>query len=327
MYEEEFILDASVYLRNFKKIGSKYQCSCNLCGDSKKDPKKARGSIYMYQGDWFFNCYNCGKSLIFYKWLQTINEELYKKYLSANFSKRNRKRKYRHKPKQDEPFTVTDDILRPLTFITEAPEAYQYLKDRMLPENMILKFYYTANFKRYVNFYITPDKYSNTEYPDPRVVLPFYDAKKRFLGIQGRSLRKDAKLKYLSIKTAPERIQFKWGMDRIDFSKSVFVLEGPIDAMFIDNAVGFASANLYTVRGLTNPILVYDNEPYNTQIVDQIEKSIDKGFDVVIWDKKNPYKDVNEMLLNGMQINVESLKKMSISNLQAKLKFNEWKKQ
>ena len=47
-------------LRNFKwKKDGLAVCSCPICGDSKRDKKKARGNFYLKRGKFFYKCHNC----------------------------------------------------------------------------------------------------------------------------------------------------------------------------------------------------------------------------------------------------------------------------
>ena len=72
-------------------------------------------------------------------------------------------------------------------------------------------------------------------------------------------------------------------------------------------------------------VWIYDNEPRNREIVSRIERTIDNGARVVIWPKDIQEKDINDMFLSGL--NVQSVVESNIfSGLEAKLKFNTWKK-
>ena len=72
-------------------------------------------------------------------------------------------------------------------------------------------------------------------------------------------------------------------------------------------------------------IYVYDNEPRNREIVNRISKTIDRGDKVIIWPNEIVEKDINDMVLAGHDI-MSILKSNIYSNLEAKVKFNNWKK-
>ena len=75
----------------------------------------------------------------------------------------------------------------------------------------------------------------------------------------------------------------------------------------------------------SDTILVYDNEPRNREIVNRIDKCIDRGETVVIWPNGIVEKDINDMVLAGHDV-MSMLKLNTYSGLQAKIKFNNWKK-
>ena len=77
--------------------------------------------------------------------------------------------------------------------------------------------------------------------------------------------------------------------------------------------------------GWSDCIYVYDNEPRNREIVNRIDKTISGGYKVVIWPTSVEEKDINDMVLGGQNI-MSVLESNTYSGLQAKVKFNNWKK-
>jgi hypothetical protein len=76
---------------------------------------------------------------------------------------------------------------------------------------------------------------------------------------------------------------------------------------------------------LSDPVWIYDNEPRNTEILSRISRVIEMGQKVVIWPSTIKEKDINDMVLSGL--NVQSvIESNTYSGLQAKLKFTTWKK-
>jgi alkyl sulfatase BDS1-like metallo-beta-lactamase superfamily hydrolase len=72
-------------------------------------------------------------------------------------------------------------------------------------------------------------------------------------------------------------------------------------------------------------IYVFDNEPRNREIVNRISKTIDRGEKVIIWPTSIQQKDINDMVLAGLNV-MDVLKSNTYSGLEAKIKFNNWKK-
>jgi hypothetical protein len=77
--------------------------------------------------------------------------------------------------------------------------------------------------------------------------------------------------------------------------------------------------------GWCDYIYVFDNEPRNREIVNRISKTIDRGDKVVIWPATIQHKDINDCVLAGLNV-MDVLKSNIYSGLEAKIKFNNWKK-
>jgi len=67
-------------------------------------------------------------------------------------------------------------------------------------------------------------------------------------------------------------------------------------------------------------VFVYDNEKRNKEIIKKMEKNINQGQKIVIWPNNVPYKDINDMVLNGVDV-MKILKDNTFSNLEAKMKL------
>jgi hypothetical protein len=117
-----------------------------------------------------------------------------------------------------------------------------------------------------------------------------------------------------------------YGLDEIQKTETVYVTEGPFDSTFIRNAIALCGADGDVSKwGIDNPVWIYDNEPRNAEIHSRISRVIDRGEKVVIWPSSIEEKDINEMVLSGL--NVQSVIESNIySGLEAKLKFTTWKK-
>jgi len=117
-----------------------------------------------------------------------------------------------------------------------------------------------------------------------------------------------------------------YGMDRIDTAKSVYVVEGPFDSTFVENSIALCGSDGdFEFIKEHDCIYTYDNEPRNKEIVSRIERCIRNNKRVVIWPRGIEQKDINDMVLAGHDI-MSILKSNIYSNLEAKVKFNNWKK-
>jgi hypothetical protein len=163
---------------------------------------------------------------------------------------------------------------------------------------------------------------------DPRLIIPFKDNEGKIIAFQGRALG-NSKIRYITVKLNDESNKL-FGLERLNKNTKIFVTEGPIDSLFLENAVATADSNLSSAGflGKDKLVLVYDNEPRNPQIVKQIEKSINDGFNVCLFPQSFKGKDINEAVLNGLS--KPEIKRIIDTNtfngLRAKVEFNNWKK-
>ena len=126
-----------------------------------------------------------------------------------------------------------------------------------------------------------------------------------------------------------------YGTHRLDPSTRVYVTEGQFDSLFLPNAVASGDANLIGLAdylkkefGCQDVVLVYDNTPRNKEIVEQMEKAIEEGHQVVILPYDPHSKDINEMVKFGYnELYVKCLvEKYTFSGLTARLQLNQWRK-
>ena len=117
-----------------------------------------------------------------------------------------------------------------------------------------------------------------------------------------------------------------YGLEKINTQKPIYILEGPFDSLFLENSVAMCGSDVdIRTFGWSSYIWVYDNEPRNREIVNRLERSINRGDQVVIWPSNIKEKDVNEMILAKHNI-CDIIKTNTFSELKAKLQLNLWKK-
>jgi len=202
---------------------------------------------------------------------------------------------------------------------SENPAAREYLEKRKLnPE----KFYYADKFKAWVN---TQKVTFNTIGRDEsRIIIPMYDSESNLIGFQGRALGPNP-VKYITVMLSDDAPKI-YGMDKVDSAKPIYIVEGPFDSTFIQNSVAMCGSDLDIKSfGWCDYIYVFDNEPRNREIVNRISKTIDRGDKVVIWPITIQHKDINDCVLAGLNV-MDVLKSNTYSGLEAKIKFNNWKK-
>jgi transcription elongation factor Elf1 len=311
---------------------------CNVCGDSQTSKFKTRGYLYEYSGRINVKCHNCGYSSSLSKYLQQYNPNLYTEYRIECIKESGDQLPQKFIPDitkfssrridHFEPFKE----LRKISQLSPNHRAKKYVVNRMIPSHTHYRIYYTDTYMHWVN-QIIPDKFSENalKHDGPRIVLPFIDAAGYVFGCTGRALDKDDKVRYSTI-IFDETKQKIFGMDSIDRSKSkVYIVEGPIDSLFLDNCVAMAGSDvqLEHVSSKDKLVVVYDNEPRNAEIVKKITKAIDNGFMVCIWPDNIEQKDIDDMVMSGTY-NAASVQHIIDQNtfqgLSAKLRMQQWNK-
>jgi transcription elongation factor Elf1 len=308
---------------------------CPVCGDSKKNPVKARGYLYVRKGFVQYHCHNCNVTLKFSDFLKHVDKVLYSDYaLELMEEKGHTKKGPVLNNKQKSEFKTGYQIIRDIDLpkLSELPEdhkAVKYFRSRKIPEKYLGKLYYTEDFVQFLDEF-WPDHGKNFEIQEDRLIIPFRDAAQKILGFQGRSFSEFGS-RYITIK--PDKAATKcFGLDTVDFDRPIKVLEGPIDSMFVDNAIGTMDSSLYRAPKLINVrdeqvVDVYDNQPRNTEVMKTMAKSIRLGHKVVVWPPEidESLKDVNDMVLAGIDVN-KVIDENTFEGLRAELEFNRWNK-
>jgi hypothetical protein len=160
---------------------------------------------------------------------------------------------------------------------------------------------------------------------EPRLVIPFIDKNGILIGFTGRSFKKDG-LRYLTIMLDESKPKI-FGLNTVDFTRPYYIVEGPIDSLFIDNAIatGDAGGSDLALENTENAIYVFDNEPRNKQICDRMEKLLDKGYKLCIWPTNLVDKDINDAIMSGLDPQ-SIIEKNIYSGLVGKLQLSHWRK-
>ena len=319
LVDSKYISLVSSRLQKFKRVKADlYNFRCPICGDSQKNKSKTRGYLYTIKADVNFKCHNCGSSMTFSSFLKKIDTTMHKQYVFERFKNNKTGRgTVVEEPKfkfEAPKFSPKMDLPR----ASEISTAKLYLEKRGLDPT---KFYYTNKFKAWVNTLV--EKFDNIEYDEPRIIIPII-YENQLIGFQGRALGPNS-VKYITI-MLEDNAPKVYGIDKINEKKPIYIVEGPFDSHFLENSVAMVGADL-DIRpfGWSNHIWVFDNEPRNREIVNRISKTIDRGEQVVIWPNHILEKDLNDMVLSGHDVQsiVES---NTYEGLEAKLKFNTWKR-
>jgi len=317
--DSKYIGIISPRLGKFKRVKSNlYNFRCPICGDSKKNKNKTRGYIYSVKTNTNFKCHNCGASMSFSNFLKHVDAPTHKQYSLEKFKEGHTGRNFvvEEPDFKFEAPKFKKSLSIPKSF--ENPRSNGYLTARKLDTS---KFYYAKKFKKFVNT-IKPT-FDDTRYDEERIIIPIY-YEKNLIGLQGRSIDPNP-VKYITVMFDDNAPKI-YGLDDVEKSEAVYVTEGPFDSTFIRNAIAMCGADADVRRwGINNPVWIYDNEPRNREIVSRIERTINNGGRIVIFPSSIDEKDINDMVIAGHDVQ-KIVECNTYSGLEAKLKFNTWKK-
>jgi transcription elongation factor Elf1 len=315
----KYINLVSSRFQKFKRVKHNlYNFRCPICGDSQKNKNKARGYLYQVKNNTNYKCHNCGVTMSFNNFLKEIDIAVHKQYTFEKF-------KEGHTGKN---FTVEEPVFKFETpkFKTKLDlpkassnlDAKKYLESRKLnPDN----YYYTEKFKEWTNS--LRQTFDSTDKDEPRIIIPLF-YQNNLVGFQGRSLG-PSKVKYITIMLDDDAPKI-YGLDEVQKNKTIYVTEGPFDSTFISNAIALCGADGDVSKwGIHDCVWIYDNEPRNSEILSRISRVIGTGQKVVIWPSVIKEKDINDMILSGLDVQ-SVIESNTYSGLEAKLKFTTWKK-
>ena len=317
----KYINILSSRLLKFKKVKNDlYNFRCPICGDSQKNKNRARGYFYTVKNNTNYKCHNCGINVSFNNFLKTLDSQLYKEYSLDKFKEGHTGKNF---VVEEPKFTFEKPVFKSkekvnLPKASENEEAKNYLENRKLNPH---KFYYADKFKSWINS--LKQTFDDIRYDEPRIIIPlYYD--NNLVGVQGRSIG-PSKVKYITIMFRNDAPKI-YGLDEIEKSKTVYITEGPFDSTFIYNSIALCGADGDVTKwGIGDCVWIYDNEPRNREILSRISRVIEMGQKVVIWPSTIIEKDINDMVLSGLNVQ-DVIESNTYSGLEAKLKFTTWKK-
>ena len=321
LIDSKYIGLVSSRLQKFKRVKSDlYTFRCPICGDSQKNKNKTRGYIYPVKNNTNFKCHNCGASLSFNNFLKQIDPTLHKQYTLEKFKEGHTGKNF---VVEEPKFEFKKPIFKKKLDLPKASEnhiAKQYLEKRLLNPD---KFYFADKFQAWTN--TQKPTFSRIVRDESRIVIPLYTREGEVFGFQGRSLG-PSKVKYITV-ILDDSIPKVYGLDEVSTDETIYVTEGPFDSTFVKNAIAMCGSDILldSLNLGDDMVYVLDNEPRNKEICNRISKLIDGGKKVVIWPKAVQQKDINDMVLAGLSV-MNVLKLNTYRALEAKIKFNEWKK-
>lgn len=349
--DQKYIGLVQSQLLNFHKIDDNvWNFRCVYCGDSKTDRRKRKAYLYVGKKQiTFYKCHKCQMVVTFGTFLKHVNSTLHKEYLRDTFSERGQSPKKPLEHVIPEKLKRVVDISRfvkdkhikygPLasklvTKVSSLPAEHfckKYVLDRKIPNRFHAKLFFTEKFKTWTNEQV-PGKFEKVGADEARLIIPFVDMDGNMFGYQGRSFTGDERFKYISIFFGEDHIKV-FGLDDYDPKRRVYITEGPIDSMFIENGLAMAGASMdprVSELGIvpSNTTRVYDNERRNKNIVKQMEMAVEEGYKVFFWPDDIEEKDINDLIKAGKTVTDirEIIDTNAYEGLQATLKITQWKR-
>ena len=311
-----------------KEMPGRINLACPYCGDSSNDSLKKRGNLYWTTLQ--YHCFNCGHHTDVYNLLKDHDIRLKDKMDSINIIEYIKE----HKVETNNVETLQYGIFQK---IHELSPTRKEIKDAFNFEEIEIgspAFFYLRKRllgKKLENFLYSPS--------DKRIVVLNLAPKDKIIGFQTRSLNKRKNTRYLTYDlekiygemkkpleiSEEEMMSIKklstiFGIMMVNFQEDVTIFEGPIDAMFMHNTLGLASAGRSTEELDEIPTIRYmfDNDEVGKKKM--IEK-LKKGKRVFMWsrfikeNKMNIYnsqiKDLNDLVISSWEHKNKCLTKVN----------------
>lgn len=352
--DKKYIDSISTRVQGFEWRSNEAIMRCPICGDSKKNKLKKRGYIFeMPDGSSMYKCHNCSTSMPLGQFIKFVDPSLYKTYQFDKFSQNSQgKRKYQQEQnfvsiEKDSDFHVIEkkkspikekkkmplDTLKSVYSLEDSHPAKIYCLERKIPEENMKDLFYTDNYKFWLREKVDKTKFLKTteENLDPRIIIPLRTKSGLPFAYQGRYIgdKKD-EMRYISCKdrSVLSNSVLVYGLDRVDLSKRIYIMEGPFDSMFVDNAIAVAGSSLKKMDKFLvgyDIVFIFDNEPRSKEIIKLMDDVILLGSKILIWPDDIKEKDVNQMVQSNIDIQ-KILDTCIYQGLEARLRFSKWKK-
>ena len=188
-------------------------------------------------------------------------------------------------------------------------------------------FFYTEDFKKWALSVCQVD-YSTLRQGEPRLVIPFFDKDNQLIGAQGRALQ-ESKVRYVTVKVH-EDVPKVFGLERWNSDQHTYLVEGPIDSLFLPNCLAMAGADMsdLSILNKDKTTLIFDNEPRNFQIVKSMIRFLKNGWKIVVWPNSIISKDINDMVQSSIRDArlVEIINTNTYSGQRGEWEVQSWKK-
>lgn len=287
-----------------------YNFRCNICGDSKKSKRKKRAWILKYPDRWIFYCHNCNESLPVDYWMKLHFNSYYNDYIKEAFNL-----------ELGDKVTRLPPVVKRVDLTGEEYNEYkdaQYFKPIFSSNAEIFAIARKECMKRLLPlavwrkwFVATDGIFRN------RLVIPYYDDTGKIYNYQCRSLL-GQEPKYLSRINSTDNI---YNYYCVDVTKPVVILEGAIDSLFIENAVGCTGLRVEDERFKKFPhrFFLLDNDDagrtMSTKLLKMGEFVFKWGEFLVSLNLTDPYQNPKKNDINDLVMRLNRTERFTFDEL------------
>ena len=329
--DQKYVGLISPRLELFKQVRANlWNSRCPICGDSQKNRSKKRLYIYAKKQDLFVKCHNCGFGSNLGNFIKQLDPHLHSQYVVERYSqgqtnhRKTKEPEFKFEPPKFKPRPDSID-LPSIKSLSHDHHAHLYFMSRKMPVEFLDKVFYAEDFREWA-MSVSEIDYSNLGKDEPRMVIPFFDTEGKLIAAQGRALG-NHELRYITIKVSEESPKI-YGLDRWNPETTTYIVEGPIDSMFLPNCLAVAGGDLQSIKlDKEQCVLIFDNESRNEHTVKKLMKAIDDGWSVVIWSKEKKFKDINDLIISGLSTDeiLEMINTRTMKGLEADWTAREWR--
>ncbi len=318
----------------------KWVARCPVCGDSEKSRSKKRFYILVKKEQIF--CHNCSYNNSIYNFIKERYPEVFKEYVHdiIKLTREQKRKKFWNELKdikknsEENSINIPDRISLAEKYglekdLTNIRFALSYIQSRNLDPK---RFWFIDNYLGLSRELKTGEF---TEGYDPRVVIPFIiNSTGELYAMQGRALLPDSGVKYLTILFDESKGKI-YNYYNVDWNKRVYVTEGPIDSMFLDNSISLSGASINQelinkLKSLDHIVIMDTDFVYNKDVRRTMNQCINKGLTVFIPPKNiiDNFKDINDLSVKLKMNNEEILELInnnSYSGIKAKVILSKYK--
>ena len=287
-----------------------FVCPNPECGDMNFPNKK---KAYIYTDTWLYVCWKCGERMHFARWLKEHDEQAYQRLLFMAFGKERGTKKDAPAPRPERKLDAAlpfkdGELMSIYDSDPLAQEALALCRSRRIREEVYAEWFVCRQgeqfYDRDASGNIVYDEYGRpkgNEYRN-RIIIPFYKFGGTWGQFDARAIDPNNPLRYRNF-TGVKRGAYN--IDFINYSETIYILEGTIDSTFIRNSIAIGGIPHFGEVIAENPqlaankdkiVVLWDNDPEGRKA--RAGTTCDQGYKWFSWEGIRS-KDVNGAVMSG----------------------------